>query len=167
MDYELYHHGIIGMKWGVRRFQNPDGSLTAAGKKRYGSKITIERPHKAQEVVDVTHPSQSSGGSGESFDSLFDQKKSIKIGDKEVVSWTEKGAISKAIEKARKFIDSLFDQKTSISIGGKEIVSYTKKGEISKAIDKGREWLNNVFSSKIILSDPRTGEVIAEIKKKR
>ena len=32
---ELYHHGILGQKWGVRRFQNPDGSLTAAGKRRY------------------------------------------------------------------------------------------------------------------------------------
>ena len=35
MEYnELYHHGIQGMKWGVRRFQNKDGSLTFAGKKR-------------------------------------------------------------------------------------------------------------------------------------
>ena len=32
---ELYHHGILGQRWGVRRFQNPDGSLTPAGKKRY------------------------------------------------------------------------------------------------------------------------------------
>ena len=32
---ELYHHGIKGQKWGVRRFQNKDGSLTPAGKKRY------------------------------------------------------------------------------------------------------------------------------------
>lgn len=34
---ELYHHGIKGQKWGVRRYQNPDGTLTAAGKRRYVS----------------------------------------------------------------------------------------------------------------------------------
>ena len=32
---DLYHWGIKGMKWGIRRYQNPDGSLTAAGKKHY------------------------------------------------------------------------------------------------------------------------------------
>ena len=32
---ELYHHGIKGQKWGVRRFQNKDGSLTPAGRRRY------------------------------------------------------------------------------------------------------------------------------------
>lgn len=31
---ELYHHGVKGMKWGVRRYQNADGSLTPVGKKR-------------------------------------------------------------------------------------------------------------------------------------
>lgn len=34
---ELYHHGIKGQKWGLRRYQNPDGTLTPAGKARYGS----------------------------------------------------------------------------------------------------------------------------------
>lgn len=34
MENELYHYGVKGMKWGVRRYQNKDGTLTAAGKRR-------------------------------------------------------------------------------------------------------------------------------------
>ena len=36
MDTVLYHHGIKGQKWGIRRYQNPDGTWTDAGKARYG-----------------------------------------------------------------------------------------------------------------------------------
>ena len=37
MDTYIYHHGIKGQKWGIRRYQNKDGSLTPSGKKRYSS----------------------------------------------------------------------------------------------------------------------------------
>ena len=48
---ELYHHGIKGMKWGVRKYQNPDGSLTAKGKKRY--EIMIDAADKAKSISDI------------------------------------------------------------------------------------------------------------------
>lgn len=44
-DY-LMHHGIKGMKWGVRRYRNEDGTLTEEGKQRYG---TVERLEQSQQ----------------------------------------------------------------------------------------------------------------------
>ena len=60
MEYELYHWGIKGMKWGVRRFQNKDGSLTPAGRKRYsdgsdgtsGQSKTTNKPKSVKDMSD-------------------------------------------------------------------------------------------------------------------
>ena len=41
-DYYLEHHGIKGMKWGIRRYQNKDGSLTPEGRKRYSDDSKID-----------------------------------------------------------------------------------------------------------------------------
>lgn len=52
--YEMYlaHHGILGMKWGLRRYQNKDGSLTPAGKTRYaGSPNPRHKPSSARKVA--------------------------------------------------------------------------------------------------------------------
>ena len=52
MENELYHWGIKGMRWGIRRYQNKDGSLTDLGKKRLKTEDYHEDYNKA-------HPSKN------------------------------------------------------------------------------------------------------------
>ncbi len=49
---ELMHHGILGMKWGVRRYQNSDGTLTDAGKKRV-SRLEKKRASAADKIWSI------------------------------------------------------------------------------------------------------------------
>lgn len=50
MEYYLMHHGILGMKWGIRRYQNEDGSLTPEGEKRYLTNKSFRRKINRQNV---------------------------------------------------------------------------------------------------------------------
>lgn len=53
-ESDLEHHGILGQKWGVRRFRNPDGTLTEEGKLRYGSHAErVPEKEFAQQLSDA------------------------------------------------------------------------------------------------------------------
>lgn len=53
---ELYHHGVKGMRWGVRRYRNADGTLTAAGKRRYDRDIQENLGKKKENRIDTSKP---------------------------------------------------------------------------------------------------------------
>ena len=60
MDSYIAHHGIIGMKWGVRRYQNKDGTLTNAGKARYSTDSDAGSPAPNSGVGKKTDTSSKS-----------------------------------------------------------------------------------------------------------
>ena len=89
----LMHHGIKGMHWGVRRFQNKDGTLTAAGKERYSDGDGAN--NKRQTTTDYNYASNWRKGfndkrlmqdvasqiSDDDFNKILDQYRSVKQAD--------------------------------------------------------------------------------------
>lgn len=73
MYNELYHYGILGMKWGIRRYQNPDGTLTEAGKKKYYKKDgTLKRKYAQEKYGELN---SDYFNKGLEFDKKFDKSK--------------------------------------------------------------------------------------------
>ena len=66
----LVHHGILGQKWGVRRYQNPDGTLTSEGKLRYNKNVKVVKfdPKKANNIYKTFTSKEKWFFSGDAYD---------------------------------------------------------------------------------------------------
>lgn len=149
MKDELYHHGIKGMKWGVRRYQNPDGSLTEAGKKRYGEVGLQNRPD------DKVIKTERSEITNREVNKKVAADKELAVWSKEVDRFEKKYKLSE-IESADVFDDRLYSlhekSKTDKALSD-DLKRYNdasnsisrRMGEYEKA---GRKYADDVILSK-------------------
>lgn len=96
----LQHYGVEGMKWGERRFQNPDGSLTSLGKERYGTGMTRrqrkeakrEMKREAKEMNSLMKASKYAyrPDKQDKVDKLFKSKIVQQLADKDLVAKSRK-----------------------------------------------------------------------------
>lgn len=136
---ELYHHGIKGQKWGVRRYQNADGSLTSAGKKRYGnsSKKLEKLTQKAKSDKEALNDLLMEGTSSEQFTKryLFGDRFSDKQ-FKVIHGVTKKEAVDKTVNTLKKRI--VRDEYRRKLISGEKLTDeeakLRKEDNIKKAI---------------------------------
>lgn len=119
MDKILTHHGIKGMKWGVRRYQNKDGSLTPAGKKRYSDDTnSVIKNMTDAELRDRINRLQ-----------LEKQYKSL---------LTPEGKTE--VNKGKAFVQSILE--TSGKNIGTQLATYAMGTLVNKYIGKGKQIVN-------------------------
>lgn len=122
LGYDLYHHGILGQKWGIRRFQNSDGSLTAEGRKRYGLTERIDLAAK-QRYSNYKNDNKSTAA----WDVAYSVKQQGEA--------TEE--IKNAAEKIKNQIDSIVElTNKTFDIAEREAKAAIKSPEFKKEFEK-------------------------------
>lgn len=137
----LSHHGIKGQKWGVRRFQNKDGSLTSEGKKRYSIvKGSRESSNDIYKTLSKKEKNYIQGNN--SYDKP--QKELI---SKDNSKYILKQVLMKYGDMPIAAVDLWHESKNSISISimTRNNEKYRGKGYASKVLEKT---LNDVIKSK-------------------
>lgn len=156
LENELYHHGIKGQRWGIRRFQNEDGSLMSAGRKRYkvGDKMDTNDPNDSS-VTRKVKRNYNEMSDKEFINRYKVSKKTYmkrvnkygdpyansplaKMGKKLTEQKQEKR--KRAVESIQKDIDSFSGHENGIyDKHGKLILSKQDVSDITKALEKQRD----------------------------
>jgi len=127
----LEHHGILGQRWGVRRFQNPDGSLTKAGQKRYGTesnRTAKQTQNRLNDVQKAIAYNKRDLRNKEETISTFKNKKGSNDFQKSVLK--DRDAIKKRISDGDKEIADILKKSGRYEITSKNISQNTTPGAI-------------------------------------
>ena len=134
MNYELSHHGIKGQRWGIRRFQNKDGSLTTDEKKR-----VAKLQNDYEELTGKKFSSKKE--SGESS-----EKKLSDLTDDEIRNRTNRMRAEKDYLDVQKQLSSLQPQHVS---AGKRFINHIGGKVIAPALtDAGKRLLTDMINKK-------------------
>jgi len=141
---ELYHYGIVGQKWGVRRFQNADRTWTAAGKERYGSGKAKEVGEKvANEAKKIAKAVGNASKRATKYAvKRFKMKHPSLMSDEELIELKKRLDLERTVKDARRELKKN-------SLGHKFIESVgdiTKRAATDFATNAARNISNNIFS---------------------
>lgn len=166
----LCHYGIKGMKWGVRRYQNADGSLTTEGLRRYGSKKGLKKHIKEERerafqlgkrasAYDWAHKRAEKqlskyeeklgkrlSKSGRKKNELTD-KESKKLG---ILRGTEKDTRKmrdKSVNEMKRHYNSLVKEFGKNSVNS---IVYDKNGRVNEKVSRGRDWVHSAGLSVVM-----------------
>lgn len=136
---ELYHHGIKGQRWGIRRYQNEDGTLTPAGKERYFYSRRVKRVYATQDQVDDIVSTMSK----KDRKRLGMESNESYLSSPEEASTIAKRFIEKYGDKPVSFLDVYEGGKyLNVAIGTRSGEEYRGKGYASRITKKAMKWID-------------------------